>query len=640
MFEDDVHFQTQLLEQMSDAVFLISENNGLILFANLAAENMFGYERGEMYEMSVSKLNDPYPQVSEKIIIDALHKENKWQGEIHNIKKNGSPIICYARVTTFIHPKYGDVWLSVYCDITKRKNAEDELLASEKRFRHINSHIPGVLYQFKIDTKGNRSLPYASPTTQSILGLSPDELINDVEKWFSLVHPEDLTSLESSIDASMKDMSAWYWEGRFIKNNTETVWLRGSSTPVKQEDDSIVWDGMLVDVTKNKQSDQELNKFKSILDQTHDCVFMFDAVSLEFFYVNEGALQQTGYSRNELLGMHPYDIKPDHTERSFRNFIAPLLSGDEEVLNFETIHQAKDGSKITVEISLKYVSANINGESFVAIVRDITERTLTEMELDNYRGVLETLVDERTADLSAARDEAEKANVYKSEFLSRMSHELRTPLNAILGFSQLLELDSETFNENQQENIQEIIDAGNHLLNLVNDVLDLSKIEAGMTEISMVNVSLDDLIKQCLTLIRPLADTRNITILDNISGSDYVVTADFIRFKQVIINLLSNAVKYNCESGQITLTCEVIREHYIRINITDTGDGLTHSEIAKLFSPFERLNNNSNVEGAGIGLVITRQLTELMGGCMGVQSIPGAGSTFWVEFSLSNDERD
>ena len=232
------------------------------------------------------------------------------------------------------------------------------------------------------------------------------------------------------------------------------------------------------------------------------------------------------------------------------------------------------------------------------------------------------------------RRRAEKADKAKSEFLSNMSHELRTPLNAILGFGQIIEMDTDQLNESNRINLKEIMNAGHHLLSLINEVLDLATIESGKLKLIMEDVSVSSLIEYCVSLISHQAETRQIEIIDNISCKNYHIYADEIRFKQVLLNLLSNAIKYNKDKGKVILDTKIIDNKYLRIYVTDTGDGLNKEQMKKLFIPFERLAANDSTQGTGIGLVITKNLIELMSGSIGVDSEPGKGCRFWIQLKL------
>lgn len=275
-----------------------------------------------------------------------------------------------------------------------------------------------------------------------------------------------------------------------------------------------------------------------------------------------------------------------------------------------------------------------NYPSFIVLSRDITERKKAEQELYEHREHLEELVEERTVSMKAARDEAERANTAKSEFLSSMSHELRTPLNAIIGFSQLLELSATDIKT--KDNIQEIISAGMHLLSLINEILDLAAIESGNLHLSIEDHNLNDLLNDCLTLIKTMAIKRSIVIDNNIcSLTDIKITVDQQRFKQVLINILSNAVKYNNDDGKIIINCSIIHENMLYLSISDTGNGLTPEQQSKVFNAFERVSSDHlTTEGTGLGLTICKDLIESMGGTIGVESKIGEGSCFWVQVPL------
>lgn len=328
---------------------------------------------------------------------------------------------------------------------------------------------------------------------------------------------------------------------------------------------------------------------------------------------NPAACDLLGYRKEELINMPFGAVFSDDLSEPKEGGSHDLMLNN-NIQNKEKFLISKTGKKIPVLLS-KSILLDKEGkhQGVVFAGQDIRQLKLTEEKLIQ------------------AKEKAEKANQSKSEFLSHMSHELRTPMHAILGFSQLMEYDTnELLTDSQRTNVQEITTAGNHLLEMINDILDLSKIEAGKLTVALEDFVALNVIEDALTLIGPMAEQRNLQITNYLS--DFSVHADPLRLKQIILNLLSNAVKYNREGGSITLDSQKTDEGRTRIDIIDTGKGIPKEHQDLLFQPFHRLDaQGENVEGTGIGLIITKRLIELMNGTISVQSELGKGSCFSIE---------
>ncbi|MDA3870356.1 MAG: response regulator, partial [Gammaproteobacteria bacterium] len=337
-------------------------------------------------------------------------------------------------------------------------------------------------------------------------------------------------------------------------------------------------------------------------------------------FISDNAREIFGYSSEEL--MHDPElwnslIHPDDKTRALEELNNILSSRS---LTHEYRIKTHDGGYKWDYEELKIIDDDHNEPmSIIGCLYDITQRKHTE------------------AELIAAKIEADRANQAKSQFLSRMSHELRTPLNAIMGFSQLSEYDK-TLSDSQRDIAKKIYNAGQHLLILIDEILDLTKIESGNISLSMQPVSTTEVINDCLALTKTQASSRNISIKFNPeNGNEYIIIADYIRFKQVLLNLVSNAIKYNKAGGQVEIYCSEHKADTVRINVSDSGAGIDKQKILHLYEPFNRLGAEAaNIEGTGIGLVITRQLVELMSGELGVESTPGEGAVFWVNMKRSS----
>ncbi len=307
---------------------------------------------------------------------------------------------------------------------------------------------------------------------------------------------------------------------------------------------------------QHQMSQKALDQFKSTLDRTLDCIFMFDAISLKFFYVNEGGLRQAGYSREELLTMRPYDIKPDLSEKKFLELIAPLISGEKDTLTLETIHQHKNGQRVPVEIFLQYMAPQDEPSRFVAIVRDVTERKRIER--------------------------------MKSEFVSTVSHELRTPITSISGALGLIAGGAlGVFPEKANELISIAHKNSLRLTFLINDLLDMEKLAAGKVQFNMQNCPLKPLIKQALEANRIYGAERQVTMKLIEPVAEVMVQVDGHRIMQVLSNLLSNTIKFSPENGAVDVTF-TMKPEWVRISEIDDGPGIPTTFHEHVFQKFPR----------------------------------------------------
>lgn len=368
-------------------------------------------------------------------------------------------------------------------------------------------------------------------------------------------------------------------------------------------------------------------KLAVTLNSIGDGVIATDAQGLVVL-LNPLAEQLTGWTKAEAMG-RPVDevfhiIKQDTRQSAILPISATLKLGTAQKLANHILLIARDGSECAIADSCAPIRDSENQvEGAVLVFRDVTEI--------NHQ---ESIMLEKNIELEIARATADKANLAKSEFLSGMSHELRSPLNAILGFAQLMETDAPPPTPAQTVGITQILQAGWHLLKLIDEILDLAKIESGQVTFSQEPVQLTEVILECQSIFNTQAKQLGITLVFSQIDCPYYVQADRTRLKQVIINLLSNAIKYNSPKGTVEVKCEEVKTGRIRVSVSDTGAGLSAEQISQLFQAFNRLGQEaSNVEGTGIGLVVAKRLIELMGGEIGMHSNLGLGSVFWFELN-------
>ncbi len=626
------------------------------------------------------------------------------------------------------------------------------LMQANKRRAELESRLTAIVDSaadaiLVIDSRG--IIESINKATVSIFGYKEDEMVG---RNLSMLMPEDfknghdgyLRNYQMSGEAHVIGAIGREVSGMRANGEIFPMFLSVGEFFVGEE---RFFSGIVRDISKLKEAELEQSRFKEILGQVKDSVFMFDADTYQFIYVNQGAVEQLGYSQKQLLTMHPFDIKPAYNKASLIELILPLKQEGQGSLTFVTQHQHKDGTLIPVEVSLQYIEQKGDVALFVSVVRNISDRIEAEEALresderlrhsqvfanigtwdwniktddlfwseriaplfgypdgqletsyENFisavhpgdrqavmdavtacveghadydiehrvvwpngeihwvsergdvvrntagealrmLGVVQDITDKKQAEieLQAAKEEAERASRAKSDFLSSMSHELRTPLNAMMGFSQLFEYDA-TASSEQKKNAAEIYNAGKHLSTLIDEVLDLAKIEAGYLDVSPVPVAVADLIDECRILIGPMAEKKSVRVFFDLMKKQRVcVLADYTRLKQVFLNLLSNAVKYNHENGRVHFSSEALDDGYIRFRVSDTGIGIQDKDKDVVFTQFSRLHTEIvSVEGTGIGLSITQQFVAAMGGRIDFESIFGQGSSFWVDLKVSD----
>lgn len=546
-----------------------------------------------------------------------------WQGEVCNRSKHGELYWVASTIVPFIDENNKPYqYVSIRTDITQQKQNQSKLRSANDRLDYLLTSSPVVLYSLKIHDE-KLSPIWMSKNITNLLGYSVEETLEH-DWWMSNVHPDDLDSVLVRNQQLFIDGHLMH-EYRFKQKNGNYIWIHDQMTlQCDSADHSCEVIGAWTDITALRTIQQTLINNEERLRHSQE-------------YANIGTWDwniQTGdlywSERIAPLFGHPSGT----LETTYENFVNAIHPDDRQLVADAVQACIEKGVDYNIEHRCVWPDGSIHwllergdvvrdadgkATHMLGVVQDISNRKHAEIELLN------------------AKEDAEQANQIKSQFLSSMSHELRTPLNAILGFAQLLEIDAEQLTDSHQEDVQEILNAGRHLLELINEVLDLAKIEAGRIELNITDIDTHSVLNECQSLVKPLLSKHYIeqfhyqTLAEPIS-----IRADRTRLKQILINLISNAIKYNRPNGSIHIQTE-LRGNYLRISVIDSGKGIAADKLDQLFQPFKRLvSKDAAIEGTGIGLVITRELTELMGGHIGVESEEGVGSCFWIELPAKN----
>ncbi len=646
---------------------IATDEKGVIQIFNIGAECMLGYKATDVInKITPAQISDSQEIVARAAALSVEYGTTIAPGfealvfkasraiediyELTYIRKDGSRFPAVVSVTA-LRDAEGRIigYLLIGTDNTARKQVEAERhhllevqeetnrklqmanltlqLSEEKLAVTLNSIGDGV-----IATDADACVTLLNPLAEHLTGWTLAEAAGrPVGEIFHIINKE--TRLPASIPV-METLAKGTIQG--LANHTVLIARNGSEcdiadscAPIRDRDGQVIGAVLVFrDVTGEYAIQQALHEqqfyTRSLIEANIDALMTTDPSGI-ITDVNNQMETLTGCSREELIGgaFKNYFTDPERAEAGIHQV---LRVG--KVSDYELTARAKNGKETVVS----YNATNFHNQDGVlqgvfAAARDVTERKAWDQaRLEN------------TVELEAAKAIAEKANLAKSDFLSSMSHELRSPLNAILGFAQLMDSDTPAPTPAQKGSIDQILHAGWYLLELINEILDLAVVESGRLTLSMEPVSLCDVMIECRAMIEPQALKRGISMSFPHFDTPCYVKADHTRVKQVIINLLSNAIKYNQVGGSVIVDCELRSLDRVRISVKDTGAGLSQENLSQLFQPFNRLGQEAGgEEGTGIGLVVSKRLVQLMEGEIGVVSVVGVGSEFWVELRADLD---
>lgn len=617
------HSQTKRAFSANEDIyrFFFKENNAVILFvnpesldivnANTAACKYYGWTLEEITGKKIYQINALSDEETELEIKRATEKRKNCfsfkhrlaNGEIKNVEVYIGPIVINSQ----------DLLYYIVHDITEHKLIEEDLRRKEMRLR--TAQRAGYIGTWELDLKSGKM--DFSEEIRKLYGLEDKQLT------FKRLEELMLSEYRPTQDKALRDLVEknlpYDIQFRIKRQSDGSIRVIHAVAEYYSERNIVV--GMLQDITEYKQSEEALAEEVSwrriLMEQSRDGIVILDQDG-KVFESNPRYAEMLGYSPEEIQNLHVWDWDTHYTREQL---LEMLRLADNKGILHETRQRRKDGTLIDVEINANAATFGNRKLSF-CVCRDITERKKAEEELLN------------------AKLAAEDASKSKGEFLATMSHELRTPLNSIIGFSDiLLEEMFGSLNEKQKSCINNISKGGKHLLNLINNILDLSKVEAGKMELDYERFYISDVVNEIKTTILPLALKKEIFLDVKIEPELGMICADKTRFRQILYNLTSNAIKFTPEKGDVTIEARCFGK-YAQVSVKDTGIGISKNDMDKLFQPFKQLNPylTREQEGTGLGLALVKKFIEMHEGRIRVESKIGEGSIF--TFVIPFDRKD
>ncbi|MBK20337.1 MAG: hypothetical protein CMM52_16015 [Rhodospirillaceae bacterium] len=737
----------ELLEDLPDAVIIHIDER--IVFVNPAALRLFGAETDDQLigkeSLSFIPEEDRALQLERRRTV--LNKQNQLDPvEQRRIRLDGS-IVDVETVATYIEWEGAPAFLGVLRDITSRKHAEEAYAEAQRRFSAVTDNMPGAVFQRVMEPDGKLLYSYASAGIEEITGFSPEDLEKDLAPFIDCIRPDHRDEYYRRMQESAESLTPYTMDLPFVRYDGNTRWLRSTGRPHKRSDGAIIWDGVLMDVTEQRETELRARRAHHWLLQAIDTMpngFMLwdkdDKLVLwnhrVLTYHPDPAVITEGVSFEKVIGgiadeisnQHGSEIAEKWKAERRRNHLEASGSYESRAMGDRwftiTEHRTSEGFTLTLtaditdrresetrlresderyralvnllpdaiyvhkggyivlanEAALNLFGANTPDELMGKETLDLThpefhetvsERQILVIEQGNrtvfmrqkrlrldgswfwaevgaaaidwegerggivvMRDVTQQIEAEET--LIKSKEQADIANRTKTEFLANISHELRTPLNAIIGFSDLMqrEMFGSLGNEQYKDYARDIYQSGSHLHDVINDILDLSKIEAGKLDLSEEEFDLGSCVERCLRVVAPRAEENGLELQSTIVETLPRFRGDERKIKQILINLLSNAVKFTERGGSISVDASYNKSDSIELIVRDTGIGMAQEDLAQALIPFGQVDStlSRRHEGTGLGLPLTKSLVELHGGTLSVDSTVGQGTSVSIRF--------
>ena len=586
-----------------------------LLAANPAAQTLFGMSEAELKLRGIEGLVDPADARRATMLAERA-ASGSANGMLRLRRGDGSLVECDVSTARYRLPSGDWASHSFLRDATLRLQQEQALREGAELLQRLADMVPGALSVFEAGPDGRLRVPWASRALTPLLGVTLQDAALSADAVFRHVPPADLARLRQRFADSAGQLSLLDEEFAVLLPGRQQRWLTMHSMPLRLADGNTQWHGYIADVSERRAAAEEMRQQRARLELAlasggigtwdNDIRRGTNTTSERWHALlgfGPGEFEQTLAAFDALV--HPDDLPPLLERRR-----SARLGAQDAVLLYRARH--RNGSWRWIESRAVVAERDEEGRPLrlMGTAIDVTER----VEADRLR---------------AERDRAEAADRAKTAFMSRMSHELRTPLNAVLGFTQVLASDPEgRLDGVQRDQLGQVMAASEHLLSLINDLLDLSRVESGELLMQREPLGVAALLDEARVSMAPLARRGGVDLQAAPVDPSLGVLGDRVRVRQVLMNLVSNAIKYNSRGGRVTLRCDAVGDE-VALEVQDTGRGLSADQQAHLFEPFNRLGaEGSGVEGAGIGLTISRQLVERMGGRIEVHSHPGEGSRF------------